>query len=117
MLKNYLKIAWRSIKSEKLFTFIKVGGFAMGIAACLLIALFINDELSYDQQYQNKDRIYRVVLQGIMDGELRKSVHFQLPFADALQSDFPEIEKAGKINMSELFGAGKRGLRLAGESQ
>lgn len=117
MLKNYLKIAWRSIKSEKLFTFIKVGGFAMGIAACLLIALFINDELSYDQQYKNKDRIYRVVLQGVMDGELRKSVHFQLPFADALQSDFPEIEKAGKINMSELFGAGKRGLRLAGESQ
>lgn len=89
----------------------------MGIAACLLIALFINDELSYDQQYKNKDRIYRVVLQGVMDGELRKSVHFQLPFADALQSDFPEIEKAGKINMSELFGAGKRGLRLAGESQ
>ena len=89
----------------------------MGIAACLLIALFINDELSYDQQYKNKDRIYRVVLQGVMDGELRKSVHFQLPFADALQSDFPEIEKAGKINMSELFGAGKRGLRLGGESQ
>tara|TARA_R110002153_G_scaffold32415_1_gene98059 strand:- start:465 stop:2882 length:2418 start_codon:yes stop_codon:yes gene_type:complete len=117
MFKNYLKIAWRSIKSEKLFTFIKVGGFAMGIAACLLIALFINDELSYDQQYKNKDRIYRVVLQGVMDGELRKSVHFQLPFADALQSDFPEIEKAGKINMSELFGAGKRGLRLGGESQ
>tara|TARA_R110000868_G_scaffold262027_2_gene520417 strand:+ start:28702 stop:31119 length:2418 start_codon:yes stop_codon:yes gene_type:complete len=117
MYKNYLKIAWRSIKGEKLFTFIKVGGFAMGIAACLLIALFINDELSYDQQYKNKDRIYRVVLQGVMDGELRKSVHFQLPFADALQSDFPEIQKAGKINMSELFGAGKRGLRLAGESQ
>ena len=55
MYKNYLKIAWRSIKGEKLFTFIKVGGFAMGIAACLLIALFINDELSYDQQYKNKD--------------------------------------------------------------
>lgn len=89
----------------------------MGIAACLLIALFIGDELSYDQQYKNKDRIYRVVLQGVMDGELRKSVHFQLPFADALQSDFPEIEKAAKINMNELFGAGKRGMRLVGESQ
>ncbi|MBC8769652.1 ABC transporter permease [Arenibacter sp. BSSL-BM3] len=117
MIKNYLKIAWRSIKTDKLFTFIKVGGFAVGIAACLLIALFIKDELSYDQQYENKDRIYRVVLQGFMDGEIKKSVHFQLPFADALQSDFPEIEKAGKINMSELFGAGKRGLRLTGESQ
>jgi putative ABC transport system permease protein len=117
MIKNNLKIAWRSFKKDKLFAFIKVGGFAMGIAVCLLIALFIVDELSYDQHYKNKDRIYRVVLQGVMDGELRKSVHFQLPFADALQTDFPEIKKAGKINLSELFGAGKRGMRLAGETQ
>jgi len=117
MFKNHLKIAWRSITKDKFFTFIKVGGFAIGIAACLLIALFIRDELSYDRHYKNTDRIYRVVLQGMMDGELRKSVHFQLPFADALASDFPEILKAGKVNTSELFGAGKRGMRLADETQ
>lgn len=117
MFKNYLKIAWRSIKSEKLFTFIKVGGFAMGIAACLLIALFINKELSYDQQYKNKDRIYRVVMQGMMNGEQIKSVHFQRLFAETLQSTYPEIEKAGKINTSELFGAGKRALRIKGSTQ
>ncbi len=117
MFKNHLKIAWRSIKKDKLFTFIKIGGFAIGIAACLLIALFIRNELSYDQQYANKDRIYRVVMQGMFKGEVMKSVHFQLPFADALETDFPEIQKAGKINTSELFGAGKRGLRLSGEPQ
>ncbi len=117
MIKNHLKIAWRNIKKEKLFTTIKIGGFAFGIAACLLIALFIRNELSYDQQYSKKNRIYRVIMQGVMNGEVVKSVHFQLPFADALESDFPEIQKAGKINTSELFGAGKRGLRLSGESQ
>ena len=116
MFKNHLKIAWRSIKKDKLFTTIKIGGFAVGIAACLLIALFIGNELSYDQHYANKNRIYRVVLQGMFQGELMKSTHFQLPFAAALQSDFPEIEKAGKVNTIEIFGAGKRGIRVSGSA-
>ena len=64
MFKNHLKIAWRSIRKDKLFTAIKIGGFAVGIAACLLIALFIRNEVSYDEHYTNKDQIYRVVLQG-----------------------------------------------------
>jgi len=117
MFKNHLKIAWRSIKKDKLFTAIKIGGFALGIAACLLIALFIRNELSFDQYYANKNQIYRVVMQGQWNGEVMKSVHFQLPFADALQSDFPEIKKAGKVNTIEIFGAGKRGMRLSGKSQ
>ena len=117
MFKNHLKIAWRSIRKDKLFTTIKIGGFAVGIAACLLIALFIRNEISYDKHYANKDQIYRVVMQGMFEGEIGKSTHFQLPFADALQTDFPEIIKAGKVNTIEIFGAGKRGMRLAGKSQ
>lgn len=117
MFKNHIKIAWRSIQKDKFFTAIKLGGFAVGIAACLLIALFIKNELSYDQHYAKKDHIYRVVMQGFFEGEVMKSVHFPFPFADALKSDFPEIRKSGKINTSELFGAGKRGLRLEGTLQ
>jgi len=117
MFRNHLKIAWRSIKKDKLFAAIKIGGFAVGIAACLLITLFIRSEVGYDQHYDKKDQLYRVVLQGMYKGELMKSTHFQLPFADALQSDFPEISKAGKINTTGIFGAGKRGIRLAEETQ
>ena len=117
MFKNHLNIAWRTIKKDRLFTFIKIGGFAVGIAACLLIALFIRNELSYDQHYANKDQMYRVVFQGVLQGEVMKSTHFQLPFADALQSDFPEIVKAGKVNTIEIFGAGKRGFRINGERE
>jgi len=117
MFRNHIKIAWRNIKKDRLFTIIKIGGFAMGIAACLLIALFIGNELGYDEHYQNKNQIYRVVMQGQMNGETLKSTHFQLPLATALQSDFPEILKAGKVNTIEIFGAGKRGMRLAGETQ
>lgn len=117
MFKNHLNIAWRTIKKDKLFTFIKVGGFAVGIAACLLIALFINNEVSYDQHYTKKDQMYRVVFQGEIQGEVMKSTHFQLPFADALQADFPEIIKAGKVNTIEIFGAGKRGFRVNGKQE
>lgn len=112
MLINYIKIAWRSIKKDKLFTFIKIGGFAVGIAACLLISLFIKDELSYDKHYQNKDEIYRVLVEFPFEGEIRKTVHFQLPFAEQLQTDFPEIELAGKYNAGVLFGAGKKTIQL-----
>lgn len=117
MFKNHLNIAWRSIKKDKLFTFIKIGGFAVGIAACLLITLFIGNESSYDTHYQNKDHIYRVVFQGEIQGEVMKSTHFQLPFSDALQSDFAEITKAGKVNTIEIFGAGKRGFRINGAQE
>ncbi|MEZ4811167.1 MAG: ABC transporter permease [Allomuricauda sp.] len=117
MFKNHLRIAWRNIKKDKLFTTIKIGGFAVGIAACLLIALFIKNELGYDVHYRNKDRIYRVVMQGVMKGEQLKTVHFQLPLAETLASTFPEIQKAGKINTSELFGAGRRPFRTEGTTQ
>ncbi len=117
MFKTYLKIAWRSIKKERLFTFIKIGGFAVGITACLLIALFIRDELSYDNHYANNNDIYRVVLEAELDGEIMKSTHFPLPFAEALMTDFPEIEKAGKIHGSPSNLAYKKAIRLSGETQ
>jgi len=117
MFKNHLNIAWRTIKKDKLFTLIKIGGFAVGIAACILIALFIRNEVSYDEHYHKKNQIYRVVMQGVLQGEVMKSTHFQLPFADALQTDFPEIIRAGKVNTIEIFGAGKRGIRLSGKQE
>ncbi|GMN06302.1 ABC transporter permease [Croceitalea sp. MTPC5] len=117
MFKNHLKVAWRSIKKEKLLTVIKVGGFALGIAACLLIALFIKDELSYDKHYKNADNIYRVVLEVEIEGETKKSTHFPLLFAETLKTDFPEVQNAGKVYGSQLSSGGKRAFRKSGDSQ
>ena len=61
MLKNYLKIAVRQLGKQKMYAAIKIGGFALGIAACLLIGLYIRDELSFDKSYPDKDQIYRVI--------------------------------------------------------
>lgn len=60
MYKNYLKIALRTIRKHKGYAFINITGLAVGIACCLLIVLFIQNELSYDHFHEHADRIYRV---------------------------------------------------------
>jgi len=111
MFENYFKIGWRNLVKQKMYSAIKIGGFAIGIAACLLIALFIKDELSYDLHYRDGDRIFRVVEAYDYHGQSGRDVWFQAPFAKALKEDFPEIEKAGRYNSSELFGAGSKEIR------
>ena len=60
MLLNYLKVSWRNLTNNRLYSSIKVGGFSAGIAACILIALFIHKELGYDKHYREQDRIFRI---------------------------------------------------------
>jgi putative ABC transport system permease protein len=108
MLTNYFIIAWRNLSRQKIYSSIKIGGFALGIAACLLIALFISDELSYDRHFRDGDRIYRVVI--VYKG-IGKDVYLPAPFSNALKEDFPEVEQVGRINRSELFGAGSNEIR------
>lgn len=94
MLKNYFLIAVRSLAKHRFYSFINVTGLATGIAACLLIVLFIQNEMSYDRHYENADRIYRI------NGEIKfAGNHYRLavtsaPFADAAVQSFPEIEAA-----------------------
>jgi putative ABC transport system permease protein len=100
-----------------MYSLIKIGGFALGIAACLLIALFIRDELGYDRQFQDGDRIYRVVEVYNNNGNLGKSPVLPAPFANALKEDFPEVEKVGRFLRSELFGAGGNEIRRTDKEQ
>lgn len=60
MFKNYLKIAFRNIKIYKGYAFINISGFAIGIACCMLILIYVQHELSYDRYHKKNDRIYRV---------------------------------------------------------
>ncbi|MBK7872125.1 MAG: ABC transporter permease [Saprospiraceae bacterium] len=117
MMKSNFKIAWRNMSKQKMYSAIKIGGFALGIAACLLIALFIKDELSYDKHYKNADHIYRIV--GInKEGEYAgKGVDFPAPFAKALRADFPEIKLIGRLNPNTLFTGGGNPVRRSDETQ
>jgi putative ABC transport system permease protein len=117
MVHSYFTVGWRNLSKNKMYSSIKIGGFALGIAACMLITLFIRDELRYDTHYPDKDRIYRVYQIYKESGETNKAVWFQAPFARALKEDFPEVEKAGRYLSSELFGAGNNQLRRVDETE
>lgn len=101
---------------QKMYSSIKIGGFSLGIAASLLITLFILDELSFDSQPKNADRIYRVYQTYQAPEELYKWVWFQAPFAKTVKQMFPEVELAGRYNSSELFGVGNAQLRRIDET-
>lgn len=103
MFKNYFKIAWRNLLKHRMYSIIKIGGFALGIAACLLIALYIKDEMSYDHSWKNADRVLRVTGEYDNNGKLETGAHWPPPMAKALKEDFPEVEKSGRLMSSPLF--------------
>ena len=106
MLKNNIKIAWRNLKNQKFFSFIKIGGFAFSMAICLLIVLYIKHELSYDKFYQDSDQVFRVVGVVTRDNVIQKGVSMPAPAGPQLKQEFPEIISAGRVLSNPLFGAG-----------
>ncbi|WP_224998672.1 ABC transporter permease [Cesiribacter sp. SM1] len=97
MLKNYVKIAFRSLWRSKAFSAINIFGLAIGIACCLVIMLFVEHELSYDRFHEKADRIVRVVFRGSVQGEQMNEAHVMPPVAQALVQDYPEVEQATRL--------------------
>lgn len=93
MIKNYLKIAWRNLVKNKVFSFINIAGLAIGLACFTLIALYIVDELSYDRFHEKANRIYRVDTDIRFGGnELNLAVTSDAMGA-ALKNDYPQVEQ------------------------
>lgn len=94
MIKNYLKVAVRSIFRNKLTASINIAGLALAIACSILIALFIKDEFSYDRYHSKAERIYRVTRDFLSpDGSVALHLgHVAPPFGPLLKNDFPELE-------------------------
>ncbi|MEQ8549476.1 MAG: ABC transporter permease [Cyclobacteriaceae bacterium] len=91
MFRNNLKIGWRNLLRNKGFFAINTGGLATGIATCLVIMLFVADELSYDSYNEKSSEIVRVVLKGKMGDEIIKEAVTQAPVGATLQREFPEV--------------------------
>ncbi len=94
MFYNYLKIAFRNIMRQKLFSFINITGLAAGLAVCILILLWIQDEYNYDRFHENADRIYRVDFNYVSNGEGKQHWRTPTPLAPALRDKYADIENA-----------------------
>ena len=92
MLKNYLKIALRNILKQKFYSVVNVLGLAIGVACCLLILLFVQDDLSFDQYHEKSDQIFRVASDIQFGGNHLELAVAPAPMAAALKEDFPEVE-------------------------
>ncbi|UOE50478.1 ABC transporter permease [Mucilaginibacter sp. SMC90] len=117
MIKNYLKVALRQLRKQKMYTAVKIGGFAFSIAACLLIALYIRDELSFDKSYPNANNIYRLIGDYHDGSSHEKGVDWPSVMGKVIKQDFPEVEKSGRLMPNSLFwGAGANELKRADQA-
>jgi putative ABC transport system permease protein len=97
MIRNYLKIAFRSLLKQRVYTLINILGLSTGIASCLLIVMFVQDEFSYDQFHLKRDQIYKVVLERKYPNH---STHYAIiphSYADVMSRDFAEIADVVKM--------------------
>jgi putative ABC transport system permease protein len=97
MFKNYFKIAFRNLWNNKVFSAINILGLAIGLAICLLITLFVTDELSYDKYNEKADRIYRVNADFLVNGSVFKERTVPAQLGATLVNDYPQVENSVRI--------------------
>ncbi|MDN5287257.1 MAG: FtsX-like permease family protein [Mucilaginibacter sp.] len=114
MIKNYLKIAWRGLVKNKLYSAINIGGLGVGMAVSFMLLLYVYNEFTFDGFHQNKDRIYKVLRNQPSNSEINTGDATSVPIAGALLKDYPEIEKAARTNWGydQLFNYNNKPLKF-----
>lgn len=97
MIRNYFKIAWRTLLKNKGMFSINIMGLAIGIATCLIIMLYVIDEVSYDLYNEKVDEIVRVVFKAELNGNEVNELTVMAPVGRTLTDEFPEVEQATRI--------------------
>jgi putative ABC transport system permease protein len=107
MLQNYLKVAWRNLLKHKSFSLINILGLAIGIGACMIIFLYVQNELTYDLYNLKVDRIARVTITlHTPESDVALAIS-PPPLADVLKRDFPEVESTVRIqNFNQVIKSG-----------
>jgi putative ABC transport system permease protein len=98
MIKNYLKVAFRSLIKQKAYSAINIIGLSIGIASCLLIVLFVKDEFSYDRYHEKADRVYKFTLERIYPNHRTNYAVVPHSFGTVIPKDFPEVEEVVRMN-------------------
>ena len=97
MFKNYLKMAWRNLKKRKVFSLINLLGLTTGMAVCLLLALYIQNELGYDSFQEKSDQIYRLAVERTYPGRTSYLGEIPQSIGQVVKLEFPEVEQSVRI--------------------
>src|SRR5450432_3311088 len=98
IINNYFKVIYRNLYRSKSFSVINITGLAIGMASAILILLLIQNELSFDQFHEKKDRIYLLYNRAIVDGKLECSPGTPMVMSPLLKSNYPQVEEITRIN-------------------
>lgn len=98
MLRNYLKIAWRNLRKQRSYAFINIAGLAVGLTCCLLIVLYVSDELSYDRYNTKADRTYRIHTDAKFGGRAVELAVTPDPLGPTLRQDYPQVEQFVRLH-------------------
>ncbi len=101
MFQNYLSVAIRNLRRYPAYSLINIAGLAIGMATCVLILMYIQDELSYDRYHPHADRVYRIVDDIESGGQTVQTAGTPTAWGPALKRDFPEIELLVRMRGTE----------------
>lgn len=93
MWKNYLIIGWRSLLRSKVFSFINIGGLALGLTCCILILLYVKDEKSFDRFQENGKDLYRIKVTMVSPGDSMTIASTNAIHGPAFKDGIPEIRE------------------------
>ncbi len=97
MLRNHIKIVWRNLWKNKLYSFINIGGLAIGMAVSFILLLYVYNEYSFDKYHVNDARLYKVLKNQPAGGEISTGDGGPVQLAGILQKDYPGIEKVARV--------------------
>jgi len=97
MYTNYLKVAFRNLFRNKFYSLLNISGLAIGIACCILIMLFVTDELSYDKHFEKADRTYRLTMSGALNGSAFDLAVVGPSVGQTMLNDYPEVIQFGRF--------------------
>lgn len=99
MYKSYLKIAWRDLAGNRIFSLIKISGLCIGLTVCMLILLYTKDELTFDQFHEHKGELYRIIQTMQFGTNPEQTVGITTPlFGEAFSREIPEVKQFVRIN-------------------
>ncbi len=111
MLNNYVKSAWRSVKHQKLASFINLLGLIVSVTSCVLIMLYVQHELSYDNYHLKAERIFQLTTQLTVDGKENHTAGAPNFIGQQLKTDYPEVEEVIRLQANP----GKVSFKLAAQ--
>jgi putative ABC transport system permease protein len=116
MLKNYFKVAFRSMMRRKGFSLLNISGLAIGMASAMLILLWVQNEMSYDRFYPNANRLYLAWNKDTWGSKLTCWSTTPKVFGPVYKHETPEVEKESRVNWNQslLFTVGEKRLNVTG---